>query len=165
MAVDGGEDFGGGVVEADVADGGFGQTESGEGFSFDDGIGEGHGEGSFSGFGEAGEEDEGVFDEEGFGPVGAGVGAEVLRFDLLELVAGGSGFAVRVAGEGDFLAWLLFWVVVFGPEVGVLGLVGVVVFDHHSIGDDFGVLSTWWLQIVGGFDRAQGSFISNAVSV
>ncbi len=127
MAVDGGEDFGGGVVEADVADGSFGQAESGEGFSVDDGVGEGDGEGGFSGFGEAGEEDEGVFDEEGFGSVGAGVGVEVLRFDLLELVAGGSGFAVGVAGEGEF----------FGLE-----FVGIVVFDHHLLGDVFGGLST-----------------------
>ena len=131
MAVDGGEDFGGGVVEADVADGGFGQAESGEGFSVDDGVGEGDGEGGFSGFGEAGEEDEGVFDEESFGSVGAGVGAEVRRFDLLELVGGGSVGSVGVAGEGEFLARLLFWVVVFGPEFGVLGFVGVVVVDHH----------------------------------
>ncbi len=162
MAVDGGEDFGGGVVETDVADGGFGQAESGEGFSVDDGVGESDGKGGFSGFGEAGEEDEGVFDEKGFGSVGAEVGAEVLRFDLLELVAGGGGFAVGVAREGEFLVSLLFWVVVFGPEVGVLGF---VVFDHHFIGDDFGGLSTWWLQIVGGFDRAQGSLISNEVGV
>ena len=84
MAVDGGEDFGGGVVEADVSDGGFGQAESGEGFSVDDGVGKGDGEGGFSRFGEAREEDEGVFDEEGFGSVGAGVGAEVLRFYLVE---------------------------------------------------------------------------------
>jgi hypothetical protein len=64
VAVDGGEDFGGGVVEADVADGGFGQTESGEGLSVNDGVGKGDGEGGFAGFGKSGEEDEGVFDEE-----------------------------------------------------------------------------------------------------
>ena len=78
MAVNGGEDFGGGVVKADVADGSFGHAESGEGFTFDDGFCKGDSEGGFSRFGEAGEEDERVFDEEGFGSVGAGVGVEVL---------------------------------------------------------------------------------------
>ena len=153
MAVDGGEDFGGGVVEADVADGGFRQTESCKGFSVDDCICDSDGEGGFSGFGEAGEEDEGVFDEEGFGSVGAGVGVEVLRFDLLELVGGGSVGAVGVADDGEFVGsleafrWSLFGfvgVVVFGPEVGVLGFVGFVVFDHHFIGDVFGGLSTMY---------------------
>ncbi len=127
MAVDGGEDLGGGVVEADEADGGFGQAESGEGFSVDDGVGNSDGKGGFSGFGETGEEDKGVFDEEGFGSVGAGVGAEVLRFDLLELVGGGAVGSVGVAGEGEFLG---------------LEFVVVVVFDHHLLGDAFGGLST-----------------------
>jgi hypothetical protein len=40
------------------------------------------------------------------------------------------------------LVALHFWVVVFGPEVGVLGLVGVVVFDHHCTGEVFRGLST-----------------------
>lgn len=142
MAVDGGEDLGGGVVEADVADGGFWHAESGEGFSVSDCVGDGDGEGGFSGFGEAGEEDEGVLDEEGFGSVGAGVELEALRLNLLEAMGGGSAGAVGVAGERELLAWLLFGIVVFGPEVGVLGLVGVVVFDHHFIGDVFRGLST-----------------------
>ena len=142
VAVDCGEDFGGGVVEADVADGGFGDIETGEGFTFGDGAGEGYGKGGFSGLGETGEEDQRVFDEEGFGSVGARVGVEVLRFDLLELVVCGSVGAVGVADKGDFLVALHFWVVVFGPEVGVLGLVGVVVFDHHCTGEVFRGLST-----------------------
>ena len=57
-------------------------------------------------------------------------------------VGGGSAGAVGVAGERELLAWLLVWVVVFGPEVGVLGLVGVVVFDDHYIGDELGGSST-----------------------
>ncbi len=57
-------------------------------------------------------------------------------------VGGWSAGSVGVAGEGEFLDLLLFWEVVFGPEVGVLGLVGVVVFDHHLIGDVVGGLST-----------------------
>lgn len=84
VAVNGGEDFGGGVVEAYVADGLLLVSESGEGFSVDDGVGEGDGEGGFSGLGESGEEDKGVGDEEVFVAVGAGVAVEVRGFDLLE---------------------------------------------------------------------------------
>ena len=57
VAVDGGEDFAGGVVEADVADGLLVERESAEGFSLGDGFSEGDGDGGFADLWGSGEQD------------------------------------------------------------------------------------------------------------
>ena len=89
VAVDGGEDFAGGVVVAEVTDGSLFHLKSAEGFALGDGFSEGYGDGGFSDFWRSGEEDEAVFDEEFLVSVGAAVGLEAFGFDLVEGVGDG----------------------------------------------------------------------------
>ncbi len=71
VTVEGGEDFAGGVVEAEKPSGGLFHRESGEGPSLGDGFGERHCDGGLADFGRSGEEDEAVLTEEALVSVGS----------------------------------------------------------------------------------------------
>ncbi len=100
VAVDGGEDFAGGVVEAEVADGLFLQLESTEGLALGDGFSEGDGDGGFSDLRGSGKEDEAVLYPELLVSVGAAVGLEAFGFDLMEGVGDGERGAGSQVADG-----------------------------------------------------------------
>lgn len=84
LGVAGGDDFFGGVVEADVTDGALGELDAGEGDAVDDGVCECQGDSGFADFGSSGEEDESVWVEE----CGGGGTLEVLEVGVGEVEEG-----------------------------------------------------------------------------
>ena len=84
LGVAGGDDFFGGVVEADVTDRALGELDAGEGDAIDDGVCECQGDSGFADFGSAGEEDESVWVEE----CGGGGTLEVLEVGVGEVEEG-----------------------------------------------------------------------------
>lgn len=147
VTVEGGEDFAGGVVEAEKPGGGLFHRESAEGLSLGDCFGERDGDGGFADFGRSGKEDEAVLTEEPLVSVGSRVELEVPFFGLVEGVGdGGLSARLWLAGEVDgvglsvlrfsWFAWV--FVIVFVVEV----CVNAEICEHLLIGNFRGWLST-----------------------